>query len=161
MALETVYLNAIEVFQSGIHNGDRYTDADLDAMIEAFDKVGFRPTVKKVFGASALGYVSKLYRNGDKLIADLVDVPKHFAELVKAGSYKRASSEIYWNFCQENENKKWPRVYKSLAFLGAEIPALPSLGALTKTVIPKPKTPPRLALILPAKRVARAITFED
>mgnify|MGYP001615360828 CR=1 FL=1 len=34
-------------------------------------------------------------------------------------------------------------------------------GALTKTVIPKPKTPPRLAPILSAKRVARAITFED
>ena len=34
-------------------------------------------------------------------------------------------------------------------------------GPLTKTVIPKPKTPPRLAPILSATRVARAITFED
>lgn len=137
--LPTVDFKGIEVFASGTFNGDLYSDADLDIMVDAFDKVGFKPTVKaghadgqenekkarEVFGAPALGYVSRIYRNGNKLLADLTKVPRKFADLIKAGSYSRVSSEIYWNLM--NEGKKIPRALKSIAFLGADIPALTNL----------------------------------
>jgi len=139
--LPTVDLSGLEIFSSGTFNGDTYSDADLDAMVTAFDKVGFKPTVKaghadgqedekaarKVFGAPSLGYVSRIYRTGKKLLADATQVPRRFADLIKAGSYKRISSEIYWNFCADDKAEKHPRVLKSIAFLGADIPALTSL----------------------------------
>lgn len=144
--LPTVDLPAVEIFAEGTWNGDRYTGDDLQAMIDAFGKLGFEPTVKaghadgqdglnekeyrKVFGAPALGYVARIYRRGSKLLADLKQVPRNFANLVKAGAYKRVSSEIYWNYKDEAGSKTYPRVLKSIAFLGAEIPALPSLKAI-------------------------------
>ena len=144
--LPTVDLPAVEIFAEGTWNGDRYTGDDLQAMIDAFGKLGFDPTVKaghadgqdglnekeyrKIFGAPALGYVSRIYRRGSKLLADLKQVPRNFANLVKAGAYRRVSSEIYWNYKDEAGSKTYPRVLKSIAFLGAEIPALPSLKAI-------------------------------
>lgn len=137
--LETKSINSLEVFSVGSFNGDDYSESDLDAMISAFNEVGFQPTVKaghadgqeqeaaarQVFGSPALGYVSRIYREGKKLLADVVDIPKRFADLVAAGAYKRISSEVYWNY--DYEGKKFPRVLKSIAFLGADIPAITSL----------------------------------
>lgn len=144
--LQVVDLPAVEIFAEGSWNGDKYDSNDLQAMIDAFDKVGFEPTVKaghadgqdslnekeyrKIFGAPALGYVSRIYRKGTKLLADLKQVPRQFANLIKAGTYKRVSSEIYWSYKDEAGGKTYPRVLKSIAFLGAEIPALPSLKAI-------------------------------
>lgn len=144
MSLETINILGLEVFSSGKWNNDDYSEEDLDKMIEAFDKVGFEPTVKaghaygqdklaeekarELFGAPALGYVEKIYRKGKKLFADLKRVPKKFAELIHAGSYNRVSSEIYWDY--EHEDKVFPRVLKSVAFLGADIPAITSLKAI-------------------------------
>ena len=138
--LPTVDINGLEVFSAGDWNGDKYSEADLDAMVAAFDKVGFKPTVKaghadgqedekqarKIFGAPALGYVNKLYRRGKKLVADITKVPRRFADLIKAGSYSRVSSEVYWSY-SNHDGQKYPRVLKSVAFLGAEVPAITSL----------------------------------
>lgn len=143
MGLETVSFPGLEIFQSGKWNGDVYTEADLDAMIQAFGRVGFQPVVKaghadgqedekrarQVFGAPALGYVERIYRQGTKLLADIKDMPKRFAELIRKGAYKRVSSEIYWNYV-DGGDKKWPRVLKAVAFLGADIPALTNLRAV-------------------------------
>lgn len=142
--LPTVDLNGVEIFAEGNWNGDKYSGDDLQAMVDAFNKVGFEPTIKaghadgqddekqarRVFGAPALGYVKRIYRNGTKLIADITKVPRKFADLIKAGSYKRVSSEIYWNYRDDSQDKTFPRVLKSVAFLGAEIPALTNLTAI-------------------------------
>ena len=140
-SLETVDLSGIEIFSEGSWNGDAYSGDDLQAMVDAFPQVGFKPTVKaghaggqddekkarQVFGAPALGYGGRIYRSGKKLLADLIGVPKRFADLVKAGAYKRISAEIYMDYKDEANGKKWPRVLKSIAFLGADIPALTTL----------------------------------
>lgn len=142
--LPTVNLSGIEIFAEGNWNGDKYNSNDLDQMVNAFNQVGFEPTVKaghadgqddekqarRVFGAPSLGYVSKLYRRGAKLFADLTKVPRRFADLIRAGSYKRVSSEIYWNYRDDAKDKTFPRVLKSVAFLGADIPALTNLNAI-------------------------------
>ena len=117
---------------------------DLQAMVDAFPLVGFEPTVKaghatgqedekearRVFGAPALGYAKRIWIEGKKLLADLKQVPKKFADLIKAGAFKRISAEIYWDYVYEVSGKKFPRVLKSIAFLGAEIPALTDLKTI-------------------------------
>lgn len=144
--LETIPLiPRVDIFQTGKWNSDVYSEADLDHMVAAFDKVGFQPPVKagheegqdknpelrqRLFGAPALGYVGRIYREGKKLFADLINVPKRFGELIKAGTYKRISSEIYWSYKDEASNITYPLVLKAVAFLGADIPALTSLDAI-------------------------------
>ncbi len=142
--LPTIEINGLEVFSIGKWNNDDYTLADLQQMVNAFDQVGFEPTVKaghengqenpatasRLFGEPALGYVKRIYIEGKKLLADLYSVPKRFGELIKAGTYKRVSAEIYWNYLDDLKKKSWPRVLKSIAFLGADIPALPNLKAI-------------------------------
>ncbi len=142
--LPTIDINGLEIFQVGKWNNDDYTLADLQQMVNAFDQVGFEPTVKaghengqenpatasRLFGEPALGYVKRIYIDGKKLLADIYSVPKRFGELIKAGTYKRVSAEIYWNYLDDLKKKTWPRVLKSIAFLGADIPALPNLKAI-------------------------------
>lgn len=143
-SLPTASISGLEIFSAGKWNGDEYTVGDLDQMVSAFSKVGFEPPIKaghqdgqenekaaeKVFGAPALGYASRIYRAGSKLLADFSSVPKRFADLVKVGAYKRVSSEIYWNYKDESTGTTYPRVLKAVAFLGADIPALTNLKAI-------------------------------
>jgi hypothetical protein len=138
--LPTIDIAGLEIFAAGDWNGDKYSEQDLDGMVQAFDKVGFKPTVKaghadgqeheqearRIFGAPALGYVTRLYRRGTKLLADIAKVPRRFAALIKAGAYSRVSSEVYWNYANHDGNR-YHRVLKSVAFLGAEVPALTNL----------------------------------
>lgn len=142
--LETISIPKIEIFSEGVWNGDSYSHDDLQAMVDAFGEVGFEPIVKAghaegqedekkarmVFGAPSLGYAKRIWIEGKKLFASLKQVPKHFAALVQAGAFKRISAEIYWSYKNEASGKKFPRVLKAIAFLGAEIPALTDLKAI-------------------------------
>ena len=142
--LETVDIPALEIFSEGKWNGDEYSHGDLQAMVDAFPQVGFEPTVKAghadgqedekkarlVFGAPALGYAKRIWVDGKKLFAELKDIPKRFADLIKTKAFSRVSAEIYWNYKHEVDGKTYPRVLKSIAFLGADIPALTNLEAI-------------------------------
>ena len=115
-------------------------------MIAAFEHVGFKPVVKighadgqeqlkaeefkKIFGAPSLGVISRIYRKGVKLFCDIQNVPRHLAELINKKAYSRVSAEIYWNYACDHSGKKYPRVFKALSFLGAEVPAITSLADL-------------------------------
>ena len=142
--LETVDKNDVEIFRAGTWNGDVYERADLQAMVDAFDKVGFSPAIKaghetgqekpgasqRLFGLPSLGFVKSIYLKGDTLYANLKDIPKRFANLIQANAFKRISAEIYWDYDDESTGSKFPRVLKAIAFLGANIPALTSLKAI-------------------------------
>ena len=141
--LTTKSIKGLEIFSTGKWNGDTYTAADLDQMVEAYDKTGWQPTVKAghqdaqekkkvavaAFGQPALGYVERIYRVGSKLMADLGSIPSKFYDLVRAGAYKRVSSEVFWNY-KLGDGKILPRVLKAVAFLGADIPAITNLDAV-------------------------------
>ena len=150
MPLPTKSINALEIFGAGVFNGDKYTERDLDQMVNAFDKVGFQPTIKaghqdgqesratasRAFGEPSLGYVDRIYRKGSKLLADIRGIPARFADLISAGSYKRVSAEVYWDY--KTPSQVYPRVLKAVAFLGADIPALTSLTAVESLFMRKP-----------------------
>lgn len=130
-------IDSVEIFSIGTHNGDKYTEKDLDSMVFAFDetKDKFRPYLKLSHNKDqqllseeelpAAGYISNLYRKGKKLIADFVDIPEKIYFLMKNKAYSKRSSEIYWGI--DFAGKKYERMLKAVAILGADMPAVHNL----------------------------------
>lgn len=114
----------VEIFGAGKWNGDTYTVKDLDAMVAAFDEVGFRPPIKlghgEKSGGRAYGWVERIRRKGDKLVADFMDLPDKVYQAIKDRAFDAVSSEIWFNI--ERDGKKFPRALKAVALLGSEIP---------------------------------------
>jgi hypothetical protein len=138
---ETVEILGVEVFATGVHNGDTYDVADLEQMVGAADKVGFEAPLKlghmedddtaallKKEGMPAFGWARNLRVQGKKLLADFMEVPKRLGDLIKKGAYRRVSAEIYWNF--QKGKDVFPRVLKAVSLLGAEIPAVTDLAGI-------------------------------
>ena len=135
---ETVTIDDVEIFKSGVWNGDKYSDSDLDSLVMNFNKLSdkIKPPVKlghsedqdllKKEGLPAAGWVSKLKRIGNTVMATLSDVPKKIADLIKRRAYKRVSAEIYPEF--SSEGKRYKTVLRAVALLGGDIPAIESLA---------------------------------
>ena len=136
---KTFDLKGKEVFATGNWKKDKYTEQDLDAMVDAFNELDFKPALKmhhekndendKVnFLNPALGYVSNLYRKGKKLFADFSGIPKKVYEAIQNKAYNRVSSEIAWNF--KRNGKVHKRALCAVSLLGADIPAVADLETL-------------------------------
>lgn len=128
----------VEIFSSGVWNGDEYTERDMDEMVRAFNETskGLPPPLKlghddnqnilQNDGYPAAGWIGRLYRSGQKLLADFIDIPEKIYELLKRGAYKKVSSEIYWN--ADVNGQKYDRMLAGVALLGADIPAVSNLS---------------------------------
>lgn len=128
-------IKGVEIFGTGTHNGDPYTEQDLDDMVSAFAKLDFRPAVKVGHskdspGAPAYGWVTNLKRVGTKLQADLTDMHDSVVDAIRSKQYDRVSSEIYFNL--KRGGKDFRRALKAVALLGAEVPAVAGLVPLHK-----------------------------
>jgi hypothetical protein len=144
-------IDNVEIFAVGTWRGSKtvtVTSADLDAMIESFNSLnatveGFRPPVKlghteqqKFWGgksgAPALGFVEKIWRVGDKVLANFSDVPDALIDMVKRRLYNTVSIEMYSAI--EHAGKKFKNVLSAVAFLGAELPAVKGLQELSASL---------------------------
>jgi hypothetical protein len=125
-------LRDAEVLRVGTWNGTPITEADLADMVAAFSRAGFTPPIKIGHGeesdAPAYGWVKNLRKAGDKLLADLVDMPQELHDRIKARRYDTISSEIYQNLKRNGETFR--RALKAVAILGAQIPAVSGLKPL-------------------------------
>lgn len=136
---QTFNIAGVEIFSTGKWNGDDYKEKDLDDMILAFRDVGFKPPLKlghdekNKDGQPAIGWVDKIYRMGNKLLADFKELPIKVYEALKRGNYKQVSSEIFWNY--PNNGKMFSRVLKAVALLGADVPAVTNLEGLENLYI--------------------------
>lgn len=140
-ALETVSLKGVEIFDVGTWNGDPYTDAQLDEMVAntmTLKRKGLlEPPVKlghgdkqgrlEDEGMPAGGWIERVYRVGTKVVADLSDVPAKLADLVRSKAYRKVSAEIWPKFGKAADGQTYGYVLKAIAFLGGEIPAVPTL----------------------------------
>lgn len=82
--------------------------------------------------APALGWVERVYRQGDKLLADITDIPSVIYDAIKKGLYKFVSIELLKNVKADTRVIPW--VLDAIALLGATPPAvgiLKDLQALT------------------------------
>ena len=131
-------LYGAEIFAVGTWNGLTFTDADLDSIVTSFDALGLSGRVPLKFGHNdeqpltdgqpALGWVSRVYRQGNKLLADFKDMPTSIYEMVRAGLYKFVSVELLKNVMAGTRNIPW--VLDAVALLGADQPAVGTLKDL-------------------------------
>lgn len=135
---ETKDIDGVEIFASGTWNGDKYTDKDLDELVNNFTKTkdSLKPFLKlghtekqklaQTDGLPSLGYVENLRRVGSKLVADFKNVPSKIFDLIEKGAYSRVSSEIFINL--KVMGQKVGKALKAVALLGGDTPAVQSLG---------------------------------
>jgi hypothetical protein len=151
-------IHGVEIFAAGVHNGDSFTERDLDDLVASYEDLDYKPAVKLGHtdspGAMAYGWVGRVYRRGRKLLADLYDVPAEVFAAIKQRRYDRVSAEIYFNL--KRGGQVFRRALKAVALLGAEIPAVAGLAPL-RTVV-------NTAGAAPARTYhfgARALQHED
>lgn len=130
----------VEIFASGMWNGDRFTDDDLNQIVESFKKTKdkLRPYVKIGHGDSQnllskdelpkAGVIENVRKVGSKLIADLVQVPKKVFEVVKRKAFDKISSELFVNI--DISGERHPFALKAVALLGGETPAVHDLNSI-------------------------------
>jgi hypothetical protein len=125
-------LTGVEIFRPGKWNGDEYSISDLDKIVSTFGKVGFDVPVKlghsEEPGEPAYGWVESLSRVGDRLIANLRDLPDKIHQAIVDRQFDAVSSEIFVDL--ERGGEKFPLALKAVALLGAEIPAVAGLKPL-------------------------------
>lgn len=135
-------IKGVEIFSAGTWNDDPYTVEDLHEMVRAFteNSVGVRPHLKighdpkqkvakelmKTDGQPALGWIEKLYVQGEKLVADFSDVPDRVFNLVQKKAYRKVSSEIFHNI--KIGGKSYKKMLAAVALLGADTPGVMNLA---------------------------------
>jgi hypothetical protein len=116
----------IHIFNTGTWNGQKYSIADLDKIVESFNEMGFRPPVKIGHGdddsAPAFGWIESIKRVGDGLFADFMDLPETVFTAIKDHRYDAVSSEIFFNL--KRGGKTFARALKAVALLGSAIPGV-------------------------------------
>lgn len=134
--LETEDVLNVEIFAPGKWNGMEWTREHIAQFVENFRalkgtidpplKVGHADQQKFLQGYPAAGWINNLRMVGDKAVADFVKVPSKLAALIKAGSYRKVSSEIYPKYV--HNGKQIGAVLAGVALLGGELPAVTSIG---------------------------------
>src|SRR4051812_15288488 len=93
-------LRGVEIFAAGVVRDKRWTDRDLNEMVESFEafSTGARPLLRVplILGHGedqamlerddlpSAGWCDKVYRRGHTLFADFSDVPTPVARLIKS-----------------------------------------------------------------------------
>lgn len=125
---------SLHIFASGQHtamSGDRldFTESDLQATADAYSpEVHEAPLVvgHPRQDAPAYGWVKGLAVGSDGLMAEPQQLDAEFAELVRAGRYKKISASFY---TPNSPSNPVPGVYylRHVGFLGAQPPAIKGL----------------------------------
>src|SRR5262249_48386801 len=68
------------------------------------------------------GWVTKIWRRGTQLLADLADIPSAVFDQITQRGFDNVSAEIMWDL--KRNGRTFPRVLSGLALLGGEIPAV-------------------------------------
>jgi cation transport regulator len=143
--LETVDIPGVEILAVGKWNGSvtrTYKLETLQNLVKSFKALAgdvglnYEPPLKlghddnqaiiQESGLPSIGWVKALRVKGDKLIADFKGVPKKLADIIKAGGYKKVSSELYFDY--KLGGRTWPAVLKAVALLGADVPAVKTIA---------------------------------
>lgn len=119
-------------------DGRQVTEQDVQDVVDSFQEIGpvLKPYIKlghtenqKILQEDGLpsgGWATRLWREGLTILADFAGVPTVLAELVTKGAYRRVSSEVFHNI--KINGKTYRRALRAVAFLGADTPAISSLG---------------------------------
>tara|TARA_Y100000310_G_scaffold175957_1_gene176101 strand:- start:2646 stop:3818 length:1173 start_codon:yes stop_codon:yes gene_type:complete len=139
--LETVTLRGVEIFEVGEYeNRGQWSDDDVEQIVEStnevldkvkpYVKLGHNESQPLTDGQPALGWLSNIRKVGRKIVSDISDVPKALAKVVEKGGYRRVSVELMPN--RTFGDKTFPWLIRAIAFLGADMPVVKTLGDLPK-----------------------------
>lgn len=139
-------IQGLAIWASGTYHGhgsppegDTFTTAELDEMVKAHNEVGtnlrprmyaghpLNPWLKML--ARPQGEITRLYREGDVLKADLKGVDKTFWKKAQSDG-ARLSPDVKLNHHDHRKNKIYPMAVVGLGVLGAVQPANNGLPAL-------------------------------
>jgi hypothetical protein len=119
-------------------NGITFAVKDLIGVATSFDALGLTGRIPIKFGHNgeqpltdgqpALGWVSRIYVEGDTLYGDFTDMPTSVYELIRSGAYKFVSVELLRDV--QAGTRKLPWVLDAVALLGADQPAFGTLADL-------------------------------
>lgn len=128
-------LKGVEAFSAGTWRGTTYTVEDLEGMARNFKELKeenlLEPPLKVDHSESArdqIGWVTDLYVEGDKLLADVLFTEKEAMEKVKRGTWKKVSAEIYRNYKEEANGKNYGMVFRALSIVS--IPQLKNIKGI-------------------------------
>lgn len=138
----TKHIQGAEIFAEGEWNGIKFSGADLDGIVSSFDALGLAGKVPLKLGHEgddprsqaaqlALGWVTRVYRQGKKLLADF-SMPDKAHALVGDGFLRYVSVELLRDVRASTREIPW--VLDAVALLGTDQPAvgiLKDLQALT------------------------------
>ncbi len=129
--------------------------AELDAMVTSFNELvpigGFTPVLKlghaeaqrfmgQSSGAPNLGIVEKIWREGEKVLANFLNVPDAVVDLIRQKRFANVSVEVVPNL--EFDGKTFSQVLTAVALLGAELPAVKGLKELAATLFTEVEVKP-------------------
>jgi hypothetical protein len=128
-----------EIFAAGTWNKTwKFSAQDLQEIAANFEALGDNHHVPLKFGHNdkqpmtdgypALGWVSKVWTAGDKLMARFDSVPTIVKKAFDAKLYRHVSVEL--DVDVEHRGKKYKYVLSAVALLGADIPAVNTLNDL-------------------------------
>ena len=129
----------VEIFEAGGNDTPSWTKEDLKQIVTNFKNNVVNPPLVALghdenqdllakAGLPAAGWVSNLKIQGNKLLADLKDVPQKVSQAIQNKAYKFVSAEIYPAFVKGSENVG--KVLRRIAILGADIPRIKSLNEI-------------------------------
>lgn len=143
----------LEIFGAGKHRaatgGITVTEEDLDHIVDAFTALHGTNVVKphlklghtdaqKWFGQKdgipTLGWITRVWRNGLKLLADIDNVPEALIELIEQKRFHNVSAEVFWDAPIEHNGRRFPRVLSAVSLLGVEMPAVKDLAGLASAL---------------------------
>jgi len=143
---QNAYLNEceMEIFRAGTHNGDEFSEDDLNEIADNFKKLKneVRPKLKithhgdddeqtKLAGLASYGDIVDVYvkinDDGEKrLYCKCANIPKEVMDWMRAGRFSERSIEIYPEFKigTQKDSPIYRNVLKAVALLGHEMPAV-------------------------------------
>jgi hypothetical protein len=136
-------VHEMEIFRSGTHNGDDFSEADLQEMADNFKalKEDLRPKLKithaedstqeSLAGLASYGDVVDVFIKTDsdgkkRLFAKLSRVPLEVYDWIKEGRFAERSIELYPEFKlgTKDDSPIYKNVLKAIALLGHQMPAV-------------------------------------
>ncbi len=143
---KTHEINEVPIFKAGVWNGKEYTIDDINELVRNTNALIKSKLIDPVLkrghkaedkhaeddGYPALGHITNIYRIGDTVYADIIQIPDKVYQLIEAGAYSNLSCEIWLEFIHPETNENIGMVLKAVSLLGDDVPAVKGLGDIIK-----------------------------
>lgn len=152
------------------------TEQHLDEIVDAFAALGGSSVVKphlklghgdaqKWFGQKTgvptLGWISKVWREGSKLLADITDVPEALLSLIKSSRYHNVSAEVFPPGKIKLGDRTFGHVLSAIALLGIEMPAVTDLAGLAAALFQEHSADPEVSPMLFSQPLEQAVFTQE